>query len=237
MFHASFMPLDRHYESGFGATADAFLEAAERLDLGSNNKKFFHSHLPINFLYRHAIELYLKSLIILIHRRFQLTSGKDSHEPNPRILIENTWKEIHHVHGIKDLYEFFKTLVITNADQLNAVCQTDWSDIPAELENWINIIDDADARSTFLRYPVTNNAADHDKSSFKKTSADQMIAQARSDGKKVMAMLIVDDNDNIVESFKLDESPLEELHNSLVEAAKLFSVAHFGMRCELSDGF
>lgn len=53
-------PLDQHFDNGFGAVADSFKEAADSLVQSTAEAQFLNSHLPISFLYRHAIELYLK---------------------------------------------------------------------------------------------------------------------------------------------------------------------------------
>ena len=46
-----FMPLEEHYDSGFGATADAFKLAADALDAQTtDNPTAFWNHLPLNFL-------------------------------------------------------------------------------------------------------------------------------------------------------------------------------------------
>lgn len=65
-------PLDNQFDDGFGLIADSFQEAAEHLEKVENKESSLHSLLPICFLYRHAIELYLKSLIVIIHRRLKI---------------------------------------------------------------------------------------------------------------------------------------------------------------------
>ena len=65
------MPLDRHYDHGFGATGDAFFEAAKTLEKEAKPTLFLDA-LPKGFLLRHALELFLKSAIVVIHRRLKL---------------------------------------------------------------------------------------------------------------------------------------------------------------------
>jgi hypothetical protein len=53
-------PLHKHADLGFGATAHSYKEAADYLEVNGAELVHFNGHLPINFLRRHAIELYLK---------------------------------------------------------------------------------------------------------------------------------------------------------------------------------
>jgi hypothetical protein len=62
------MPLEAHFDGGLGATGDAFEEAAKKLAESAAELPSSHPHLPINFLHRHAVELYLKSMIVVMHR-------------------------------------------------------------------------------------------------------------------------------------------------------------------------
>lgn len=57
MFEYLLMPLDTHFDYGFGMRAEAYKDAADKL---AEECLGMHSHLPIRFLLRHAIELYLK---------------------------------------------------------------------------------------------------------------------------------------------------------------------------------
>ena len=72
-----FKPLTHQFDDGFGIIADAFNEAALRLERFSEQERFINSSLPIAYLYRHAIELYLKSIVIVLHRNLQIPFGPD----------------------------------------------------------------------------------------------------------------------------------------------------------------
>jgi hypothetical protein len=239
VFEHMFMPLDRHFDDGFGAVGEAFKDAADRLVAANAEAdlRFVNGHLPINFLYRHSIELFLKSMILVVHRRLRLPSRGGPHEPNPKIPVDGKWKEIHQVHGISDLYDFFKSLVQTHGAALRQIARTDWSAVPSELDAWIVTIDAADSGSTFFRYPTTKNkTGDLEKSSFKEMTPEDIIAQVRASGRPAKAFLLVDDGDNVVEAYGLDHEPLTELREALTKAVELLSGAHFGMRAELANG-
>lgn len=71
-------PLDKHYDRGFGAVANSFMEAADDLqEDAATGATFLNRHLPISFLYRHAIELFLKSGIIILHKRLRIPYGTE----------------------------------------------------------------------------------------------------------------------------------------------------------------
>jgi len=59
--HYLMAPLEEHYDSGFGAVGDAFHRAAKALEKENAGPRFAWNHLPQICLYRHAVELFLKS--------------------------------------------------------------------------------------------------------------------------------------------------------------------------------
>ncbi len=102
MWEKFFTPLDRHFDDGHEATADAFKAAAEKLEEDEGDKlRQLNAHLPINFLYRHAIEIYLKSAIVTVHRALRLPSGDGSHEKDPLVKIEGgKWQRLNRTHSL-----------------------------------------------------------------------------------------------------------------------------------------
>ena len=147
-------PFSEHIDSSFGAMADSFIEAAEELeekDISSSN-----IHLPIGFLYRHAIELYLKSIIIIIHVILEIPFGKQLDilsVPQIYRFKKKEWVLITDEHNIGNLYSYFKHLVSSNKDAMMQIAETDWSNVPPELDNAIEKINQFDPHGTAFRYP------------------------------------------------------------------------------------
>ena len=57
--HYLLAPLHTHLDFGFGATAEAFKEAGDRLERQMSARgSVFNEHLSINYLRRHSIELF-----------------------------------------------------------------------------------------------------------------------------------------------------------------------------------
>ena len=120
--------MHQHYDDGLGATGEAFKEAADRLSDSVIGNQFLHANIPICYLYRHAIELYLKSMIVVVHRRLHLpwAGGKDA--ARPQLKIGDKLKFLDRLHSIGDLYAYLKHLVHEQKDRINTLGNqlTDW---------------------------------------------------------------------------------------------------------------
>ena len=62
---------EEHIDFGLGVLATDFYSSAEFV-WNNNMEKVTKGILPNLYLYRHSIELYLKSLIIIIHKKMEL---------------------------------------------------------------------------------------------------------------------------------------------------------------------
>jgi hypothetical protein len=236
MIEHMFMPLSKQPDDGFGVVGQAFQDAADHLRTGGaeSGARRMHGHLPVNYLYRHAIELYLKSIIVTAHRRLRLQSGEGRYDPIPQIPDGKTSRPIYSVHGLRLLFNEMKRIFTSHRDAIGRIARTDWSKIPDELSGWIEAIDDADPASTAFRYPVSRSPEmDAKKSSFKAVDVSESSSRMHADGPKQFALLMVDGNDNVVESFALDNNPLPELRDALLKAVEMLSGAQFGVIMEL----
>ena len=238
MVHYHFTPLHRHFDNGFGATAEAFKRAADQLLDSEKQHKHFNAHFPINFLYRHAIELFLKSLIVIVHKRLKLPYNNDTHESIPKIRHDSKWKPFQNIHSISMLYSYFKILLKENNAKLDSIAKSDWSVIPAELDGWISTIEQIDSTSTFFRYPaIKDRDADKEKSSSKESCHLDVFSKMWWGEKYTKALFVLNDNHEIVDTYEFNKIPLKKLQEALRNAAEMLSVAHFGMRHELAEGF
>jgi len=111
--------------------------------------------MPINFLLRHSIELFLKSGIIIIHRRLEIPYGDEPPAGTPMVLDGTKWKAFQQVHSVGTLYGHWKELIEVNAAVLKSMCKfecADWN-VPEKLSACIDFIEKTDTRSTYYRYP------------------------------------------------------------------------------------
>jgi len=242
MIEEFLMPLDRHFDSGFGATADTFHDAAKALDTVEHKHGFGlnSSRLPVFYLYRHANELYLKSILTILHRRFSSRFPRVDKDDFPSITVDGKSKRIFQVHSIQHLYRQFQTLLNDNEAQIKSVGKTDWTAVPVGVDEMVTLINEADEASTMFRYPMTLDPLnDAKKSSFKRIHPADAVAEAhyrtnqKLPGVKMLALK--NDNDEIVETFIHDEDPMPEVFDALKQLAETLSRAQFGMRNEFLD--
>jgi hypothetical protein len=232
-----FAPLNRHSDGGLGATGEAFKEAADCLSR-RRKKGLSLGHLPTNYLYRHAVELYLKSMIVVIHRRLSIPYGKLPATGTPHIEEASKWLPIYKVHQVSVLYGYLKKVVLAHAAQLKTVCKTDWTAFPTRLDTWIALIAKSDDSSTFLRYTNERDpAGDHAKSSFKKSDIAAILSSLQPGKPKHISYLVLNEKEEVQEAFQSDHKPLPDLSTALKGSADMLSGAHFGFRMELAEGW
>jgi hypothetical protein len=234
-----FKPMHQHLDDGLGATGEAFKEAADRLSDSVISNQFLHANIPICYLYRHAIELYLKSMIVVVHRRLHLpwAGGKDA--ARPQLKIGDKLKFLDRLHSIGDLYAYLKHLVHEQKDRINTLGNqlTDWDSFPQELDTWIDTIESVDTRSTFFRYPTLEKiSADYIKSDFQENSAQEILERVRSTGKPAKVYIEEEGKDSQTKVYAYVGDSLEELKAALTKTADLLSGAHFGFRMEVAGG-
>jgi hypothetical protein len=234
-------PLEEHYDDGFGAVGVAFKEAAEVLAEASEGKHIFWNHLPEIFLLRHAIELFLKSGIIIMHRKLQIPYGSEPHTSAKPMLLTSTgnWKSLFGTHSLSDLYAHWKKLITENKGNLTAhtTYKPDMS-VPEELDAWIDALGEADPNSDYFRYPISKKAeTDKEKSSFKEVPVDSLFPSENKDKESVMALVTKNADGEWVRAFKLDESPQRDIAEAARNAAKVLNDFHAMMRIELTAGW
>lgn len=231
------MPLDTHFDIGFGAVAESFKLASDAISSTHSELLGLNSHLPASFLYRHAIELFLKSGIIIFHRKFKLPFDQESPDSEPKVLVNGKWKRMYDVHGLKDLYSYLSSIVSSQIPYLvtNTRC-SDWS-FSAEFDTWITEIDATDSTSTFFRYPVTKHAEnDKNKWAHKKGNFEDMISKIGEGSKPLKAFLVLGENDEITSAFQHDDELSKAMFITLKSAADYLYCFHAAMRWELTGG-
>ncbi|WP_306349887.1 hypothetical protein [Flavobacterium sp. '19STA2R22 D10 B1'] len=239
--------IELHPDFGFGVTADAYYKSAEHL----MQNHFEHydvtqqAEMPQNFLFRHTIELYLKSLIILFHKKLELDYGTvDFNSDEPEALFDGKWRKLYSCHFIDKLYEYWlNNLLLPNVKILQEIApEGDWAEYQKVTELF-EIISRYDQDSSYFRYPITKNAnLDNKKYSMQKFKAVDLesfleeIKERKADGKGRMTMLMVDDKDNITSAFSKDENILSDVRDALKEVAYYFNGIHVMSRVTLFDG-
>ena len=239
MIEEMMMPLHRHFDSGFHGMGVAFKEGAENLSsVQDEGMALSNGHLPVNFLYRHSVELFLKSMIVTVHRKLRLPTGTGSHTPYPQVKDGTKWRELTQTHSVKVLLCEFDRLVAENKAGLAQLDAGDWTSSP-ELQGWIDTIETYDDRSTFSRYPCENSPHEEIKSGFVNVDAATFFLEnsARQEGQLGRLMLgLKDDNGFIVESFGQQEVPLSDFRDALAKASFFLYGCSCGIHAEVVDG-
>ncbi|BBO32102.1 hypothetical protein [Lacipirellula parvula] len=239
MFQEMFQPLSKHFDDGFGGVGDAFHRAAKHLlnTGGDQGAAKINGHLPINYLLRHTIELYLKSMILTLHRGFQKLENETVSTPEIEVG-EKKPKVIFSVHALDRLWADHIARCIARKSDFTDLKMTDWSAAPTDLAGHIATIAAADPMSAAFRYPVSKNTTlDHEKSSMKQSDPAETLRNVAIGVQGKVILAVVDDgNDDgeVADTYVLDDNPIPELRDALLEAAGILEAARTGISQEMS---
>lgn len=240
--------IELHPDKGFGVTADSYYESAEHLM--TNHFEDYditqQAEMPQNFLFRHSIELYLKSLIIIFHRKLRINYGTvpfDSEEPE--IFSDGQWRKLYNSHFLDKLYNYWlNDLLIPNIDTLKKIASKgDWQETK-KITALFPIICKYDKDSSYFRYPITKNGLlDNEKYTIQKIKSksidgimEEIKDQETAENKETLTVLLLDDDDNVVDSFKYNKYILTDVRDALKEVASYFNCIHIMTRMTLCDG-
>ncbi|PBI89096.1 hypothetical protein BSF41_24670 [Flavobacterium sp. ACN2] len=235
-----FTEIETHLDFGFGITGEAYYESAELL---SGRKKeiqaFQLAEMPIGFLYRHSIELFLKSLIIIFHVKLQIPYDNEPFDSKrPKIFINDSWVDLYNYHRIDELYNYWTYLLNTHQSQLKKLSPNDdWSE-SQKISRLIPLIAGYDNDSTYFRYPITKNtSADGKKHTMQKLNIKNLEQKLHStEHRKSKMFMVLKDNENeIVEAFERNENVLDNVTSALKKVSNYFLCMHVMSRVTLCD--
>jgi len=220
-------PPSTHYDEGLGITACNFSSAA---DILKKHDEPMNEILPLCYLQRHAIELFLKSLIVILHKKYKLPYGLNC----PAIKVNNKWVSLSKTHNISDLYNYFISIYEKVMDKLPET--TSW-ELPSDINNKIKLISGSDPKSTYFRYPESSNSVqDNKKSSIQQESVESLFEKIENSKEPVKCVLMYDQNDNLVESYNMKSTTLPKILKALEDLNKFFYNMHAAFRFELTKG-
>jgi hypothetical protein len=226
-----FTPLTAHYDFGLGAMADSFEDAAECIEKAVVENKFLNWPLPVCFLRRHAIELFLKSMLVILDRRFAGVSKLEE----VRVSVKDKLKPLTTIHSIGELYNNLKARFVLYEEKWQPICRTDWLNFPVELDSWIAEIEGVDSKGTFFRYPDSSDPeGDEAKSMFRRSSVEEILASIPDSIPR--HTVIVGDDDIVTEVYTENRDAVTRELEALRGAISLLSAANFGLRTELAGG-
>jgi hypothetical protein len=206
-------PPETHFDRGLGISAWRFKDAANILiDAGNTNDLVS----PIGYLQRHAIELYLKSLIFILHKKYNIDFGDDFSLDNPAISANGKWRPFSNTHNLSDLYGYFRTIFDSHFDMLPK--STDWT-ISEKLKNQIDPVSGYDPKSTYFRYPKASSESQDEKKSTVQPMdlASALAAASDSISSTVKCAVMLDSEDNVVATYDLVSDPIKDVRKALSE--------------------
>lgn len=225
-----FAPLEHQYDKGFGAVADSFQDAGNALK-AQYCRAMLNGHLPICYLFRHAIELFLKGSIIIVHKGFKIPCGSEPCTGVPKIpkmkkgKLEQT--PIYKIHEIDLLYKYLSKLLNENKDGVEAIFNG-WK-FKDDFEEKLKYLEKIDSSSTFFRYPEDKNPSIYqkEKSAFKKKTVEEVIAIAKRNQEPIKTMKTVSLIGRGDQVFIHDDSFTDKVVDLLDEILEDVSTCHF----------
>lgn len=221
-------PPSTHYDGGMGITGCNFRHAADTLkEHGSS----MDGVLPLCYLYRHAIELFLKSLIFVLHKKYSIEFGDGFSLERPAIKVRDKWFPMDDTHNLSNLYTYFE-VIYENCKVL--LPETTCWDMPEDIKSKIDLVSGTDPQSTFFRYPKSGSAhQDVKKSRIQKTKFEGAFGNPNKPAKLV---LMFDQNDELIETYDMNTEVLTKVQKALVYLSDFFYGVHAAFRHELANG-
>lgn len=231
-------------DGGLHEMACAFQDAAEKLEAELEKQQFtFNAHLPICFLYRHAIELHLKSSIAILHRVYEPFDKADQQKAISEIPVRsakpNTF--LTNSHSLKDLGVTLQEALVKHREQIYATCKYGWTIYPND-QKLLDELDTQDRMGDFFRYPWKKpgknaapgeSMADALKGGFIEIRPEDLERDDLPPGK-----IIREEQDENGQPVRLSVmiEPLQKERASLRTLAKEFHGFAFGLKMNLIDG-
>ena len=237
--HYFLTPLHTHIDFGFGATGDAFKNAADTLEGALPERGgIFNEQLPINYLRRHAIELFLKSAIVIVHRRLGLPYGPVPDSGEPYALVDGQWISFTRLHSVKRLWSYLSALFIEQKKFFDNIKRVDWT-FPMEVDAWIDEIEAKDPRSTFFRYPNPRDAAtDAPKAVMAASTTNEIMARLATEEReqKELILLMKNKAGDITHGYYYAGDQQASFNSVLKKCSEIFSGMHIALRVEVCGG-
>ncbi len=227
-----FAPLDKQFDRGFGAVADSFNDAAT--ELKEQHHRFnLNGHLPICYLFRHAIELYLKGAIIIVHRILKIPYGSNPHTSEPHLPVKGKLKTIYSIHDIALLYQYLSNLLAQQNTDPDVATNAYWL-LPDDLDSKFKRLKDIDSTSAYFRYPTEKSSTfEKEKSAFKETTVETVMALATKNQEPMKTMKVTTLVGQDTQIFVHNDAFTEEAMNLLSDVAQTISTCHFALMREL----
>jgi hypothetical protein len=156
----------------------------------------------------------------------------------PDVIIEGRKpKKLFSVHSIKELFDSYQLRIKALAPEIQKISAlTDWVEIPKEISGLVDVVENADAKSSMFRYPVTlNTNLDSQKSSIKEISPDLISKHLdhEKSGRGRMVMALKDCDGACVKAYIHDETAMDGTLLALKQLSEMMHGASIGMMMDI----
>lgn len=232
--------IDTHADKGFGVTAEAFKKGADHLSNSDFKEGMLaQGEMPVLYLYRHSIELYLKSLIMHIHEELSIPYMNVTASGNHQFIVNDKGNPlfIENCHSLKLLFEYLCKLVKENKERMNIQApNANWL-ITGRIRGYMKSIYELDDKSDYFRYPISRDKSkDKAKYTMKKIK-EQDFSSKIINTRGNMFFATKNRNNEIQDIYIKDENVLKEITTTLTKTADFFHNFHIMTRIELCNGW
>lgn len=240
MFKYLLSSIGTHADKGFGVTAEAFKKAADHLSNSDfKENTLVQGEMPVLYLYRHSIELFLKSLIMHIHDKINIPYLLVTSSENHQFMVNDKGHPLYieNCHSLQLLFEYLCKLIKENDEDLKLQApKANWL-ITGRIRGYMKSIYELDDKSDYFRYPISRDKSkDKAKYTMKKVKKkDFSRLVGNSQGKMMFATK--DRNGEIQDIYMRDENVLKEITTVLTKTTDFFHNFHIMTRIELCNGW
>jgi len=234
-----FTDISTHIDLGFGLTASHFRHTAMFLS-DNYDDRIYSGEMPVLYLFRHSVELYLKSLITIFHKELQLPykDGEiafDNEVPFVKVK-KKEWKEITKCHDISTLYKYYVDILEDNKELLSVKApDANWDIIKTKNQKYVDLIRAYDFDSTYFRYPFTKNK-NVDKKKYNVEMVDiEEIPKIFNPNNPEVTFLIFNDDEELVQAHMGKKTELDDLIKAIKELSYYFDCIHAMTRATLCE--
>ncbi|KIL38671.1 hypothetical protein SD70_24785 [Gordoniibacillus kamchatkensis] len=240
MFIYMLSSIDTHADKGFGVTAESFKKAADHLS-NSDFKEgmLVQGEMPVLYLYRHSIELFLKSLIMHIHEEVSIPYMNVTASGNHQFMVNDkgTPLYIENCHSLKLLFEYLCKLIKENEDRLKMQAPNASWLITGRIRGYMKSIYELDDKSDYFRYPISRDQSKDKAKYTMKRIKDKDLRRVTNNVEGKVILATKNRNGDIQNIYMRDENILKEITTALTETAEYFSGFHIMTRMELCNGW
>lgn len=155
--------LAKQFDAGFGLIAEAYFDDAQQMKMTHAGSLNANCWLPTLFLFRHSIELFLKSEIVILGRVIQKSLGRSDKVQDVVRSIRCGGRRVTllRLHDLSKLHKAWFELLKSNTDLLNKISQYNkWAIPERSMQMLVEKVIEKDSKGDFFRYPMSKSEMD-----------------------------------------------------------------------------